>query len=466
MRHKIVLYNPRATYWTMPLALVAIASRLDRGRYDVRIVDARLEPDPTAAVVRELDGTLCLGITVLTGAPILDALEVTAAARRAQPAVPVVWGGWHPSLFPEQTLEEAGIDALVTGQGEDTFTEIVDRLADGGSLDGIAGCHTVGAPPGAPRPMRDVNELPVHDYGLIPVGRYFTSKGQRQLDYISSQGCRFRCAFCADPFVYKRGWYGLEPARVGEELAAHARRYGVEDVNFQDETFFTTPKRVAAIAEELLRRDVGVTWTATMRADQGYRLDEEVLALCKRSGLRRVMIGVESGSPEMLERIKKDITVEQIFEAARKCLRHDVGVLFNLIVGLPGETPETLAATLDVGKRLRSLSPTFELAIFYYKPYPGNPLADLHFAAGNPCPATLLEWAEFDYVDTPSAWLDQERRRVVEGFKFYQRIGWARPTPVRAPVQALARWRCRRDAYGLPIEKTLIERLRRPVEVT
>jgi radical SAM superfamily enzyme YgiQ (UPF0313 family) len=466
MRRKVVLYNPRCTFHTMPLALVALGSALDASEYDISIVDGRLEPAPAAAVLEQADEALCLGITVLTGAPILDALEITRAVKLRRPELPVVWGGWHPSLFPEQTLTEAGIDALVVGQGEDAFAEIVGRLADGATLDGIAGCLVAGAAPGPFRPLRDINEFPAHDYGLIPVERYFGAKGQRQLDYISSQGCRFRCTFCADPFVYKRGWYGLEPARVGEELERHWRRYGVEDVNFQDETFFTTPKRVAAIADEFLRRGTGFTWTATMRADQAHRLDEEILALCGRSGLRRVMIGVESGSPEMLKRIQKDITVEQVYDSAEKCARHGVAVLFNLIVGLPGETAETLEETLEVGKRLRALSPSFELAIFYYKPYPGNPLADLHWAAGNPCPNTLAEWAEFDYVGKPSEWLDPERRRLVEGFKFYQRIGWSRPTPLRAPVQAIARWRCRHDAYALPIEKALLERLRPPVQVS
>jgi radical SAM superfamily enzyme YgiQ (UPF0313 family) len=466
VRRKVVLYNTRCTFYTMPLALVAVGSRLDTAEYDVLIVDGRLEANPAAAVLAHADDALCLGVTVLTGAPILDALEVTRAAKLRRPELPVVWGGWHASLFPDETLAEAGIDAVVIGQGEDAFAEIVARLAEGSTLEGIAGCHAAGSAPGPFRPLRDINEFPAHDYGLIPVETYFALKRQRQLDYISSQGCRFRCAFCADPFVYKRGWFGLEPARMGEELEGLWRRHGFDDVNFQDETFFTTPKRVAAIADEFLRRGLRFTWTATMRADQGFRLDEEILALCRRSGLRRVMIGVESGSPEMLERIAKDITLEKVFESAAKCLRHDVGVLFNLIVGFPGETPETLAATLEVGKRLRALSPSFELATFYYKPYPGNPLADLHRSAGHPFPSTLAEWAEFDYVGTPSPWLDPAERRLVEGFKFYQRIGWSRPTALRAPLQALARWRCRRDAYAVPIEKVLIEWLRPPVPLS
>jgi anaerobic magnesium-protoporphyrin IX monomethyl ester cyclase len=217
-RHKVVLYNPECVFYTMPLSLLAVGSRLDPSRYDIRIVDARLEEDPAGALLAELDDALCLGVTVLTGAPILDALSATRAAKARHPGLPVIWGGWHPSLFPQETLAEAGIDALVTGQGEDTFAEILDRLGDGAGLDGIPGCHAMDSPPGAPRALRDINELPRHDYGLIPVESYFQRKGWRQVDYISSQGCRFRCTFCADPHVYKRGWFGLDPTRMGEEL--------------------------------------------------------------------------------------------------------------------------------------------------------------------------------------------------------------------------------------------------------
>ena len=462
MRPKVVLYNPASVFYTMPLALVALASRLGRADVDVRVVDARLEPDPTGRVLQEMEGALCLGVTVLTGAPLRDALQVTRAARERHPGVPVVWGGWHPSLFPAETLAEAGIQALVVGQGEDACADIVARLQEGAGLAGIPGVHAAGAPPGPFRPMRDINELPAHDYDHLPVERYFALKGRRQLDYISSQGCRFRCAFCADPTVFKRGWYGLEPARMGAELEALWRRHHFHDLSFQDETFFTSTRRVGEIADQILSRELRFSWAATMRADQGQRLDDAVLGACRAAGLRSVMIGVESGAPSMLKRIRKDITLDQVFASAEKCLRHGVAATFNIIVGFPGETEEELTASLEVGKRLRAMSPRFELAIFHYKPYPGNPLAETLRAEGHAFPATLQEWADFDYVATPSPWMRAADRTRVERFRFYQRIGWARATRLRAPVQALARWRCRRNAYALPVEKLVIERLRPP----
>ena len=457
-RLKIVLYNPRADFFTMPLALVALASALDRKRFDVRIIDGRLEKKPAERVVRETKDALCLGVTVLTGAPLRDALAVSRAVKLSGSGCPIVWGGWHPSLFPAETLDEAGIDAAVQGQGEHSFVEIVERLAAGASLDGVAGCTSRGSvnPPRAPV---DLNTLAAHDYGLIPVESYFRLKAQRQLDYITSQGCRFRCTFCADPTVYGRTWSGLVPERIGSELAHLTHRYGVEDVGFQDETFFTQEQRVAAIADELLRRDLELSWMATMRGDQGSRLDDKVLALCRKAGLRRVMIGLESGSQQMLDWMKKDVTVEQVLDAAEKCRRVGIGALFNLIVGFPHESPESVHETLQVAKRLRAMGPDFQVAIFYYKPYPGTEITDMLEREGHRLPRSLGEWAELDKSDeTP--WVSGPKKELIERFKFFQQVAWARPTALRAPLQSLARWRCRHDFYQWPLEKTMVEWIR------
>ncbi len=188
---KIILYNPKAVFFTMPLALVAIASGLDPDKYDISIVDGRLEPDPLQTVLSQVDDAVCLGVTVLTGAPIHDALRISRAAKSRRPHLPVIWGGWHPSLFPEETLAEPCVDITVQGQGEDTFCGLVENItADGWP---IAAANTE-PPPGATwrvdgapvrgnaRPLRDMNELPPHRYDLLPVERYFDLKGANQLD--------------------------------------------------------------------------------------------------------------------------------------------------------------------------------------------------------------------------------------------------------------------------------------------
>jgi len=476
MKKKVVLYNPRAVFWTMPLALIAVGSALDRSKYEVVLVDGRLETNPIETVLSHLRGdAVCLGITVLTGAPIRDALNVSRAVKAALPSLPIVWGGWHPSLFPGQCLSEPSVDAAVVGQGEITFAEIVDRLAVGQALDGVAGCvvRTGGfaqseagnlqplIQQGPPRAFRDVNTLPAHDYSLIDVERYFAHKGKRQLDYVSSQGCRFRCTFCADPTVFRRGWYGLDPQRMAQELMANHATYRIEEISFQDETFFTSRERVRAIARAFLDSGLRVSWSATMRSDQGERLDDKLMALCRRSGLRRVMIGVESGSPEMLQRIRKDITLPQVIESAARCARHDIGAIYNFIVGFPGESGASIHQTMDLAARLRAMHADSETSIFYFRAYPGNPIAEELVRAGYRFPASLEDWADFDFYGGREEWLSHEQVRQIERFKFYQRFAFGRSRPIlRRPLQWVSRWRVNRRFYKFPIEKAIIERLR------
>ncbi|HEX5692512.1 MAG TPA: radical SAM protein [Roseiflexaceae bacterium] len=463
-RRKVVLYNPRAVFFTMPLGLLAVGSDLDPQRYEVVIVDGRLEDDPVAAVLAQLDDAVCLGVSVLTGDPIRDAVQISRAAKAKRPDLPVIWGGWHPSMFGKECLDEASVDVTVQAQGEETFREIIARLERGESLAGCQGCtfrdESGQARVNPPRPLRNVNTFRTHDYTLLPVERYYALKGKRQLDYISSQGCNFRCAFCADPFVYKRKWVGFEPERVGEEVETLWQRYRFDDLSFQDETFFTRAERVEAIADEFIRRKLPITWAATMRADQGDRLPDEVMAKCKRSGLRRVIIGVESGSQEMMDWIKKDIRLEQVFISAEKCRRHGVAVVFPFIVGFPNETDASVHASLQVAKRLRALSPDFQTPIFYFKPYPGSSITEDAVREGYTLPCSLDEWADFDFIGSAGPWVSPEKYELVERFKFYQQLAWDAPKRWQKPVQQLARWRCTRDFYALPIEKVVSNWLR------
>lgn len=454
MKPRVVLYNPRAVFYTMPLSLIAIASSLDREQVDVVIIDGRLEADPVRTVVDAAKGALCVGITVLTGTPIHDALAVSRAVKASQPDCPIVWGGWHPSLFASECLADQAVDIVVSGQGEDAFRHVVDRLIAGEPVE-----------PRQARPLKDLNEFPAHDYALIPVEKYFALKGSRQIDYISSQGCRFRCAFCADPAVFARGWTGLAPERVADEVDFLHRRYALEDLAFQDETFFTNAARVDAIAGQFLSRNLPITWTATLRADQACRLGDDLFAKAVRSGLRRVMVGVESGSQEMLDRLQKDMKIDQVRTTAAMCTRHGVGAIFNFIVGFPGESEQSMQATLALAKELRRANAAFETPIFYYRPYPGNPMAEQSAERGYVFPQGLEEWADFDYVGGRGPWITPDQWRRVERFKFYTRHAW-RPGRWRWPLRAASQWRCDHDWYDLPVEKLIVDLVRPPQQVS
>lgn len=447
----------------MPLALLAIGSELDPEDYEVVIIDGRLDPNAEQTVMSALDGAVCLGVTVLTGAPIADALQVSQAAKAAHPDVPVVWGGWHPSMFGAECLREPCVDVAVQAQGEATFAEIVSRLATGQSLEGCNGCmfrQTDGSVHvNPPRLMIPLDVFRPHNYDLISVERYYTLKGKRQLDYISSQGCNFRCAFCSDPFVYGRKWVGIEPNKMVSQLNELWEKYRFDDVNFQDETFFTQRERIRTIAQTIIESGMQFTWAATMRADQGVRLTDDIWDLCKQSGLRRLLVGVESGDDAMLKRIKKDITIDKVFQTAERMRKLDIAGIFPFIVGFPNESDASVDATIACARELRAMSDTFETPIFYFKPYPGSAIVDEAVADGFELPDSLADWSQFDFVaGLPGPWVSPDKYKLIERFKFFHDLSSG-----TSWLRRLAALRCARKDFRWPIEMQVMNWLR-PVE--
>jgi radical SAM superfamily enzyme YgiQ (UPF0313 family) len=137
-------------------------------------------------------------------------------------------------------------------------------------------------------------------------------------------------------------------------------------------------------------------------------------------------------------------------------LRYRIGGHFPFIVGFPDEGADSIQATLNCAKRLRSMSPEFLTPIFYFKPYPGSALVMDAVAKGFRLPETLEAWAQFDYVaGDPGPWVSREKFELIERFKFFQELAWNRVTRSKKVFQALARYRCDNDNYRWPIEMFL-----------
>jgi radical SAM superfamily enzyme YgiQ (UPF0313 family) len=456
----LVLYQPRCEGHMLPLALVHVGSMFPAGR--VVIVDGRLERDPARRIAELAPDALALGVSVLTGAPILDALAVTRAAKVVRPDLPVIWGGWHPSLMPEQCLAEPAVDACITGQGEHTFVEAVAAFEAGASWRGIPGLVFRDGNDivrNHPRAFTDVNTFPPARFDLLDLPRYFRFRGGRRLDYCSSQGCPFVCSFCADPQVYGQRWSGLRAERVVGELVEHARRYGLTEVFFNDDNFFTDLRRTEAIARGLVENGSPLRWFGTGRADLLRRLTGDQFRLLRESGCYKVNVGAESGSPELLKTIRKGTLVDEVLETAEKLHRAGIGARFSFIAGFPREPAESLADTYRAVKALREIDPTFETPIYFYAPYPGTELAERMPALGFGAPRSLEDWRHVDLDHSIGPWISPQVRRWVPRYNFYLRHGYERAGGhwSRTLLHRLARARTRRDFYRFDVERRAVD---------
>lgn len=467
-KRTIIFYNPAAPYYTLPLQYLALASVIDREKYDVRIIDARIERSTRAAhdkVKELLPNAVCLGVSVITGTPIKDAIEVSRLAKRLTPNVPVVWGGWHPSIFPEQCMREGFADYCIFGQGELIFNELLEALDSNSGYEKILGLTYLKDNlfvQNAERKFVDINQFPSYDYELVPLETYFRLKGIRQIDFYSSQGCPYRCGFCADPFVYNRRWSGLRGSRMLFDVFDAVKKYNVKDVLFQDENFFANQNRVIQFCQGIRDHGMRFTWAATSRADQIAPLDDHLLADIAGANLRKVMIGAESGSQEMLDFMKKDTLAEESIISAEKLARHGIGAAFGFIVGFPEEVFENTLKTLATIKEIKKINPAFEFNIFFFTPYPGTDLFNYIVEKGYSVPRTLSEWSDIDFIMYAGYWVKDHERQYVERFKFYTKLATeqGKKRPWVKPLQYVAQARTAHDFYQLPLEKQLINFVR------
>jgi len=235
MRGKVILFYPPydGPPLSAPLCLLSLAASLRRAEFEVAVIDAAIEPRYREMILREVPGALCLGISVLTGPMIHGAIDVAKAVKQLNPDFPVILGGWHPSLLPEQTLSESFVDVVVSGQGDLTLVELAEALADGRSLASIHGISWKQGGQQERNPERRVQlleSLPLPAFDLVDFDAYEKACGARKLAYATSVGCPYACNYCTDMVFYKRRFNALSAERVVGELANLVPRYRIEEV--------------------------------------------------------------------------------------------------------------------------------------------------------------------------------------------------------------------------------------------
>lgn len=467
-KNKVVLFYPPYDGPPLgaPLPLLCLASPLLQAGFQVRIIDDLLAPDFETEILREAADALCLGISLLTGPMITAAIRVAQAVKRSYPDLPIVLGGWHPSLAVEQTLREPYVNAVVRAQGELTFVELVERIAGGQSWHGILGLsfkeegEFIHEPE---RPVTNINDLPAPAYDLVDHEIYAKASGMRQLSYTSSVGCPYQCNYCTDQVFYKRRFNAYRAERVVSDLADLVPRYRIEHVPFFDSNFLVDRKRAVAIARGIIDSGTRFRWDFQASTDFVARMADDEVRLLAESGVRHIGFGTESASIDVLYLMNKRFQrVEQMVETARKTQLAGIPIVFNIIFGYPGETEAdrqlTFRVMSDIAKEHWNVS--FSPNIF--TPYPGIPIWPQLREMGVREPQSLQEWETLALGVNVLPWLQgEELRRLRRGLEYFllnnqlrkatQRVPWLR-RGIRKALGAPIRWRIGKNRYSFPWE--------------
>lgn len=289
-----------------------------------------------------------------------------------EPDKPVIVGGVHATVCPEHVLANTRADACVLGEGEIAM----DEIAEGWAWDDIRGVMTrdfggkgdIGPVRNLIGPFRPPDRSAIDYYSyLVPrTFGYMAENVKREGSIITGRGCPFDCAFCASRALYGGVVRFHSPEHVVDEMLLMRDSYGVEMVNFLDDTFIINHKRVAAICDLMIEKKVGMKWFCLTRVDC---VDRDLMLKMKAAGCLSLAIGFESGSNRILELMNKKATVEQ----AKACIKEvaSAGLMINgqLMVGFPGETDEDVSLTAKFIEENPEVD-TFGLHVF--QPFPGS----------------------------------------------------------------------------------------------
>ncbi len=413
-RSKVLLIFPKLfpkktyqedEYVHFPLSVLQLAAALKKDDVDVTILDGRVEENYRDRILEIKDDLLCVGLSCLTG-QVSQGLEIARFVREQSPEVPIIWGGWHPTIFHEASAESPHADIVVRGEGEEVIRELVSAFKNNSDLAGIKGItyRVNGVVKVNPdRTLAKDVAIASLPYELLDASRYEVRK--KQISIITSRGCPQNCSYCSIQSYYTRHWYGRDAEEIVDKIEELKNRFGARHFIFQDSNFFVNPKRTKAIAEGIIRRGLDITWEASGHTKVLVRTDPEIYELVKRSGCRQISVGVESGSPRMLNIIHKGLKLEEVFNLA--CVIADSKIVFrtNFIIGLPGETNEDLHQTFNVIRKLHNFCPNLKVTVYMYHPIPGSPMYEEEMASGQiiDYPTSLEEWAEFK-IESDVGW--------------------------------------------------------------
>ncbi len=388
---KILLIRPKSTYADVvagiPIGLALLAAVAERKGHQARILDLGLEPDAALGVRRtfesasfDIAGIGCMSVEFLGG------LETARLIRVLSPDTHVIFGGQHPTIMPERVMKADCVDSICIGEGEDTWSEFVDRMAARESLEGVAGLwyrRDGQIARNLPRNTYvDVDMVPMPAYHLLDVERYFDidfvrfpTVDRRAIQIFTSRGCPYRCIYCHD--LFGKRFRGRKPELVWEEIKFLHDTYGIREFMVEDDIFNLDLARAKRICDLVIESGL----TLGFQFGNGVRLerfDEELMRKLAAAGTHHMAVAIESANDRIQRLIKKNLKLDRLNQVLDWAHRYGIETLGFFMIGFPGESVDEINQTIRFACGSRFDEVLFSIAT----PYAGTELSDLVRATG------------------------------------------------------------------------------------
>lgn len=388
------------TMFTPPLGLAYVAGSLRDAGFDVQLIDGvgesldtrhetanecyyyGLTPEETVARI-DADARV-IGVAFGFSFEWPACRDLVALIRKRFPDALLLGGGEHVTAVPEQSLRESALDIGVLGEGEETAVEIVTAFANG-TLDpakilGIAYKDAAGRVIINPRRARrrDLDSIPWPAWDLMPIENYlsrgfgFGVNRGRSMPMMASRGCPYQCTFCSNPQMWTTRWIARDPDRLLDEMQHYQRVYGIENFDFYDLTAIVKKSWIVTFCRKIEERGMKFTWQLPS-GTRSEAIDAEVAALLYRSGCRNMSYSPESGSPTVLERIKKKIHTDAVIASIAAAHQQGMNIKCNIIFGFPGETLKEVFESYRFILRM-AWAGAYDISVWAFSPYPGSEL--------------------------------------------------------------------------------------------
>ena len=339
-----------------------------------------------------------VGISCVTG-NYGSAINVAKLVKKIAPDIPVVMGGFHPTIVTEEVLGNKNIDIIVRGEGEHTIAHLATTIQSQGPLDNIPGISykvngKIVHNPDRPQ-IANLDDLPFPAKHLLLEKETYPSRAFGRL--FTARGCPYHCIFCAAHALWTRKVRFRSPENVVQEIEQVKKIFGTRHFYFDDDTFTLNERRVMAICNLIIEKDLRISWGCETRAGQ---VSPDLARKMREAGCEYCNIGVESGDEEILKKIKKGVTIEQV-KNTRKIMK-DVGMAFNayFIIGFPWETAAEIKRTVTLMKELNPERAFYGIAT----PYPKTELHEICSSEGI-IPGNI-DWSTF-FHQSPSMYLSK-----------------------------------------------------------